>query len=308
MKIISWNIRGLNGRSKQRLLRDMLIAEKPDIMLLQETKCAIEEMDKILPSCWKQGQGIYIVAMGAAGGLALLWNPNSVTMDNFFTTKWSISTAYRLIGSNKPGYLTNVYGPTNSRDKHAFLRSLEHQATLTEGNRWILGGDFNMICNLMKKEEERDRLEADSGDFQRLIDNLGLVDPDTSNGTFTWTNRRTGSHQIACRLDRFLLSDSLMLEGTTLEASILDFHGSDHWPIQLWLDIPTTPGRKPFRLEQFWLNHPDFQQNAHAGGRRLLCPMAPRCTGFSRNSRTSNKNSKLGTNKLLATSLRPKDN
>jgi hypothetical protein len=24
---------------------------------------------------------------------------------------------YRLISSNKPGYLTNVYGPTNSRDK-----------------------------------------------------------------------------------------------------------------------------------------------------------------------------------------------
>jgi hypothetical protein len=71
------------------------------------------------------------------------------------------------------------------------------------------------------------------------------------------------SHQIACRLDHFLLSDSLMLEGTTLEAKILDFHGSDHWPIQLWLDVLATPGCKPFRLEQFWINHPDFQQNAH---------------------------------------------
>jgi exonuclease III len=40
MKIISWNIRGLNGRSKQKLLQDMIIAEKPDIMMLQETKCA----------------------------------------------------------------------------------------------------------------------------------------------------------------------------------------------------------------------------------------------------------------------------
>jgi exonuclease III len=31
----------------------MLIAEKPDILLLQETKCGIEEMEKILPSYWK---------------------------------------------------------------------------------------------------------------------------------------------------------------------------------------------------------------------------------------------------------------
>jgi hypothetical protein len=125
------------------------------------------------------------MAMGAAGGLALLWNPSSVTLENFFTTKWSISAAYRLIGSNKPDYLTNVYGPTTSRDKHAFLRSLENLATLTGGNRWILGGDFNMIHNLDEKRGGTRCLEAESGDFQSLIDNLGLIDTDTSNGIFT---------------------------------------------------------------------------------------------------------------------------
>jgi hypothetical protein len=50
-----------------------------------------------------------------------------------------------------------------------------------------------------------------------------------------------------------------MLEGLAMEASILNTHGSDHWPIQLWIEVPATPGRKPFRFEQFWLNHPDFE-------------------------------------------------
>jgi exonuclease III len=272
MKIISWNIRGLNGHSKQKMLRDLIIAEKPDIMMLQETKCATEDMDKLLPYCWKQGKGISTVATGTAGGLALLWNPSSVTLEKNFTTKWSISAAYRLIGSNKPGYLTNVYGPASSRDKQAFLRNLEYLVTLTEGNRWILGGDFNMIHNLDEKRGGTRRLEPESGDFQNLIDNSNLIDLETSNGTFTWTNRRTRTHQIACRLDHFLLSDSLMLEGTTLETCILDIHGSDHWPIQLWLDIPATPGRKPFRLEQFWLSHPDFQQKVHTWWREASVP------------------------------------
>jgi len=72
MKIISWNIRGLNGHSKQRLLWEIIIAEQPDTMLLQETKRTMEEIDRVLSCCWKQGKGIHIDAMGSAGGLAIL--------------------------------------------------------------------------------------------------------------------------------------------------------------------------------------------------------------------------------------------
>jgi hypothetical protein len=53
MKLISWNIRGLNGHSKQRILRDHIIVEQPDILFLQETKCAGEEMEQILSRCWR---------------------------------------------------------------------------------------------------------------------------------------------------------------------------------------------------------------------------------------------------------------
>jgi exonuclease III len=77
MKIISWNIRGLNGRSKQKMLRDLIFAEKPDIVLLQETKCTTEDIDRLLPYCWKQGEAISTAATGTAGGLAILWNTNS---------------------------------------------------------------------------------------------------------------------------------------------------------------------------------------------------------------------------------------
>jgi exonuclease III len=125
MKLISWNIRGLNGHSKQRLLRDRIIAEQPDILLLQETKCAGEEMTQILSRCWKQGKMMTIDSIGTTGGLAILWNPSSVVLENFFTTKWTISVEYRLIGSNKSGYLTNVYGPTTQGDKLNFIQNLE---------------------------------------------------------------------------------------------------------------------------------------------------------------------------------------
>jgi hypothetical protein len=174
-------------------------------------------------------------------------------MENFFKTRLSISATYRIIGSNKPRYITNVYGPTTPRDKNAFIRNLEGLATLTSGSKWILGGDFNLICNLDEKRGGTRRIMVESGKFQGVIDNLGLIDMKTPNGLFTCMNRRLGAHQVAFRLDRFLIFDSHLMEGTTLEAHILDAHGSAHWPIQLWLDIPASPGCKPFRFERFWL-------------------------------------------------------
>jgi exonuclease III len=170
-------------------------------------------------------------------------------LENFITTKWSITIDYRLIGSNKPGHLTNVYSPANPRDKKAFLRNLEYLSNLTRHNIWIFGGDYNLIRSLEEKKGGSKRLDQDSNDFNGLIDNLNLIDLEAINGNYTWTNKRTGSHQISCKLDRFLISDSLMLEGTALEASILNIPGSDHWPIHLWLDVQATPGKKPFRFE-----------------------------------------------------------
>jgi exonuclease III len=102
----------------------LILAEKPDIMMLEETKCATEDIDRLLPYCWKQGKVVSTAATGTAGGLAILWNPNTTIMETFITTKWSITAAYRLIGSNKPGRLSNVYEPASSRDKQAFLSNL----------------------------------------------------------------------------------------------------------------------------------------------------------------------------------------
>jgi exonuclease III len=191
MNIISWNIKGLNGHSKQKMLQDLIFAEKPDIILLQETKCTTEGIDRLLPYCWKQGEATSTIAIGTARGLAILWNTNSLLLENFVTTKWSITADYRRIGSNKPGHLTNVYGPANPRDKQSFLRNLEYLSNLTRHNRWIVGGDSNLICSLEEKKGASRRLDQDSNDFNSLIDNLNFIKLEDINGNYTWTNRRT---------------------------------------------------------------------------------------------------------------------
>ena len=106
-------------------------------------------------------------------------------MENFVTTKWSITADYRLIGSNKPGHLTNVYGSASPRDKQAFLRNLEYLSTLTRHNRCIISGDYNLIHNLDEKKGGSRCLDQESNNFNSLIDNINLIDLETINGVHT---------------------------------------------------------------------------------------------------------------------------
>jgi hypothetical protein len=87
------------------------------------------------------------------GGLSILWILTTVILENFFSTKWTIMTSYRAIGSNKEGFLTNVYRPHLPLENTFFLKNLEGLKEITQDKRWILGVDFNIILSLEEKRE-----------------------------------------------------------------------------------------------------------------------------------------------------------
>jgi hypothetical protein len=160
------------------------------------------------------------------------------------------------------GGITNTYGPQMSLHKESFLKILSYLAAIVGQKRWIMGGNFNTILSLKEKRGVNRRMDNDNNSFQKVIDDLCLVDLNTINRTYTWSNRQSVSHQVAFRLDRFLISESLVLEGHLLEANILPRLGSYHWSIQLWLDTLSSPHRKPFIFRKLWLTNSNFQENA----------------------------------------------
>jgi len=90
---------------------------------------------------------------------------------------------------------------------------------------------------------------------------MRLVDLETTNGTYTWNNKRGGASQVALELDRFIILESLFLSRPNLNAFILPFGGSDHWPIQLEASFIGTLRNRPLRFKNVWLSHHDFITN-----------------------------------------------
>jgi hypothetical protein len=68
----------------------------------------------------------------ASGGLAILWNPTTVILDQGLSTPCTIKTHYKAIGLDKEGMITNAYGPQNNQDKDLFLQSLAYLGYLVE--------------------------------------------------------------------------------------------------------------------------------------------------------------------------------
>jgi len=88
-------------------------------------------------------------------------------------------------------------------------------------SHWVIAGDFNIILTMAEKKGRICRLDRYAEAFSDFIEKAILVDI------------RTTHHQVASRLDRFLILESLMMEGIDMEGSILPWGGLDHWLVKL---------------------------------------------------------------------------
>jgi exonuclease III len=194
MKLISWNIRGINGLSKHRMIHRKVTQEKPRVLMIQETKCSSSTLDALEARLWKGSHSITVDAEGASGGLVILWNPAEIILDNFLATSHTITASFQFMGSGVQGFITNVYGPQLPVQKALFLDYMSSLGQQINMQHWIVSGDFNMITSLEEKKGGRRHLEQEGEAFSDVIEQLHMVDMKTSNGVFTWNNRRGGEH------------------------------------------------------------------------------------------------------------------
>ena len=137
------------------------------------------------------------------------------------------------MGFSISGKVTNFYGPENVGDKKEFLLSLRRLREGMDNAHWVVEGDFNLIASLEEKKGGIHRLEEECETFRETIEHLNLMDIILGGGWFTWNNKRTGDRNLASRLDRFLVLESIIELGSEIHSATLPSMGSDHWPIEL---------------------------------------------------------------------------
>ena len=121
IKILSWNVKGVNDPDKRKVIKNFLITHKVDLVCLQETK--VQEMNNDMVHSLGAGRFLNWKALnveGSARGILLLWDNNRTTMVNSVVSSFSVSCLFRMAEDGYQWAFSRVYGPVEKRLRESF--------------------------------------------------------------------------------------------------------------------------------------------------------------------------------------------
>ncbi|XP_071703927.1 uncharacterized protein [Rutidosis leptorrhynchoides] len=245
---ISFNIRGLGQTDKINWLKQICQKENPVILGLQETKCGQSD-DSLIESFWYNTNFKFIQkdSLGASGGLLLIWDSSSFIFDSAIEGEFFIAIKGKWAGSDTDMIMINVYGPHPHVKKLRFWSELSKLIDSIDIPH-IIFGDFNEVrsnserLNCYFKQTWADK-------FNNFINSANLIDLPLGGKKFT---RMCLNTQKFSKLDRFLISGTILNIWPDISSKTLERDLSDHCPILLKNSF-TDFGPKPTRVFNSWL-------------------------------------------------------
>ena len=256
LKIMSWNVRGVNNQDKRKVLEAFIRSKKVDIVCLQETK--IQNMRVGLVRSLGVGRFLdwgTVDVEGSVGGILVFWDKRVVELVDMETGIFSVSCCFRNCIDGFQWMFSGVYGPVVDSKSEFFWEELGAVRGLWN-EPWCVGGDFNMVC-FPRERRGVGSVSNSMRRFSEIIEDLGLRDIPLQGGPFTWRGGRNNCSMS--RIDRFLVSNDWESYFSGVIQSTLPRPISDHCPILLDAG-GIRKGPIPFRFEVMWLRVDGFKE------------------------------------------------
>ncbi|GJY14148.1 RNA-directed DNA polymerase, eukaryota [Tanacetum coccineum] len=215
----------------------------------------METMDVFnVKMCWGNLGFDYVHSdsVGNSGGILCVWDPysfrkTSSTVSDYFVI---IRGVWLKTGNNL--LIVSVYAPHDMKEKHMLWDYLTHVIHSWNGEVVIMG-DFNEV------RYKSDRFGSvfnvhGANAFNSFIANAGLEEVPLGGSSFTWCHK---SATKMSKLDRFLISENLLITCPNITAITLERYLSDHRPILL-RESRFDYGPSPFRFYHHWLEVDGF--------------------------------------------------
>ncbi|XP_070020674.1 uncharacterized protein [Nicotiana sylvestris] len=254
VKVLNWNIRGLNDKNKRSIVGSLVREWRADIVCLQQTK--MEDIPaSMLYQIWgnRWVEWAELKASGTRGGIVVMWDRRLWKCNDSHQGSFSITCFLDSLQEDFRWAFTCVYGPHTNAER----KELWHELGAVRGiwtEQWVVGGDFN-VCRFENERLNCIRRSKAMRSFSDIIMDLQLLDLPLQGAQYTWA--RGEDCLQASRIDRFLISSEWNESFKAINQLALPRALSDHKPLLLESgEWDTTPSY--FKFENMWLQQEGF--------------------------------------------------
>ncbi|KAL0661041.1 hypothetical protein Bca4012_097878 [Brassica carinata] len=260
MKIFSWNIRGLNGDGRKRVVRSWLRGMGSSVGALLETHVQEENFCSVLGAIAPGWRVESNYSQAAGGRVWLLWSPN-ISVVVYLKTDQLLLCGVLDPDSGTSCTVAFVYALNTEGERRSLWNDLATIASnpIVSSSPLVVIGDFNQI---LRAEEHfsvnpYDLPVRGMTEFQEFLDQSGLADMEFRGTFFSWSNKRP-EDPILRKLDRALCNENWR---ETFPEAVTVFEppgDSDHSPAIISFSSLPEVRKCSFKYFSFISSHPRF--------------------------------------------------
>ncbi|XP_058751965.1 uncharacterized protein LOC131625083 [Vicia villosa] len=251
---------------KRKKIRSLITKGRADFFLIQETK--LKDINEAMVRSLLGEDDMdfsFSASEGLSGGLLSIWRTQTVSVLASFSRPGFLGS--KVLWKGDYFYVFNVYSACALPLKRILWTRLIDLKNKYQDGEWIIAGDFNVV----KKRSERRGLSSRScnvewREFSDFIDETGLVDVPCKGKRFSWFS---GDGKSKSRIDRFLISNNIILSWGVVGQWIGMRDVSDHCPVWLMVDKEDWSA-KPFKFNNEWFNDKSFYEFVKKEWERLI--------------------------------------
>ena len=125
IKILSWNVRGMNDLDKRKVIKNFLRSHRVDLVCLQETK--VQEMNINMVRSPGVGRCLNWKVLNverSVGGILLLWDNSRISLVDSVVGSFSVSCLFRMAKDGFQWAFSRVNGLVEKRLRESLWEEL----------------------------------------------------------------------------------------------------------------------------------------------------------------------------------------
>jgi len=255
----SWNIWGLNGLQKQKIVQAWAQKNSLDIFGLLETKVTAANITAVqttlAPSHWQNHSNI---ASNPTCRILVGWNPHKLHLNCIHSAPQWLTCEATHTSLPHPIKITFIYGYNTPAERHDLWHYIAQESSQNSCIPWIVMGDFNAILQVGDRTGGDTHWPRHQDDFATCISQSALLQVLYTGIKYSWHNGQHGCNTIQKKLDWVFGNSCLFSSWPATNATFEPRSISDHSAMIIHLHNLSQHQHSPFKFLNSWAGRSDF--------------------------------------------------